>query len=176
MSCRSITRLAAAALCVLLAACTGPTPYQAATDRDGYAENLLEENRYRVTFAGNTKTPREVVEDYLLYRAAEVTLESGNDWFRVAERDTEANTRFRGFSSGFGRFGFGHFRRFGFVGFRSGFGFGAGTFSAIPKTRYQAFADIIVLSGTKPADDATAYDARSVIEALGPRIQRPVPE
>ena len=74
---------------LLLAACAGkPTPYQQAQGGYGYSEQRIEENRYRVSFAGNSATSRQTVEDYLLYRAAELTVQNGHDWFEVAARDT----------------------------------------------------------------------------------------
>ena len=42
-----------------------------------------EENRYRVSFAGNSATSLQTVDDYLLYRAAELTVQTGHDWFQV---------------------------------------------------------------------------------------------
>jgi hypothetical protein len=57
----------------VLVACVGATPYQPAQPRGfGYTEERLDKNKYRVTFRGNSITPRETVEDYLLYRAAEL--------------------------------------------------------------------------------------------------------
>ena len=76
----------------MLAGCGTATPYQPATDGQGYAEQALERDRYRVTFVGNSLTSRETVENYLLYRAAEVTLEKGYDHFVIVEKDTERNT------------------------------------------------------------------------------------
>lgn len=159
-------------LVALLSACTEPTRYAPATDGEGYASKAIEENRFRVSFAGNSQTPRETVETYLLYRAAEVTLAAGKDWFRVADRDTEAETRFRSFSTGFGTSGFGPF--YYRSGFRRGF-FGSATTvtDTRPITRYEAFANILVFEGEKPEDDASAYDARSVLQTLGPEIVRP---
>ena len=78
----------AAATC--LAACATPTPYQAAEDgRQGYAQTQIETNRFRVSFRGNSLTDRETTENYLLYRAAELTLESGYDYFTVVTRATD---------------------------------------------------------------------------------------
>ncbi len=55
----------------------------------GYSEQQLEPNRWRVTFSGNSLTDRRTVENYLLYRSAELTLSQGFDWFstiRPADR------------------------------------------------------------------------------------------
>ncbi|MEM9782534.1 MAG: hypothetical protein AAF899_08670 [Pseudomonadota bacterium] len=162
----------AVGLTLVLVGCTEPTRYMPAVERDGYVDQAVEENRFRVSFAGNTRTSRDTVETYLLYRAAEVTLAAGKDWFKVAGQDTEAETRFRSFSTGFGRGGFGPF--FFRSGFRLGFlGGVGGTTTSRPITRYEAFANILVFEGEKPADDPAAYDARSVIETLEPQIIRP---
>ncbi|MEM6677499.1 MAG: hypothetical protein AAF675_06470 [Pseudomonadota bacterium] len=173
MRSRSPGLMAALAIALVgLAACTEPTRYAPALEREGYADRPVETNRYQVSFAGNTRTSRDTVETYLLYRAAEVTLAADKDWFIVADKDTEAETRFRSFSTGFGSTGFGPF--FYRSGFRHGYfgGFGASS-TARPITRYEAFANILVFDGEKPADDPAAYDARSVLENLGPLIVRP---
>lgn len=76
---------------VVLAACaSGHTPYMPAQNEDsfGYRESALGENRYRVTFAGNSFTSSDQVQDYTLLRAAELTIQKGYDWFSVANRDT----------------------------------------------------------------------------------------
>jgi hypothetical protein len=93
-----LTLAAALSALVFLAACATSTPYQAAA-RDqsgGYSEQKIEDNRFQVQFAGNSLTDRKTVETYLLYRAAELTKESGFDHFRVVRRDTDAKTRLVG--------------------------------------------------------------------------------
>ena len=78
-----------------LAACTtGPTPYQSGVaDGYGYEETAIESDRYLVSFRGNSLTERENVETFLIYRAAELTLEQGRDHFLVVRRDTESDRR-----------------------------------------------------------------------------------
>ena len=61
-----------------LAACVGPTAYQPREDRYGYADQQIDRTHYRVSFTGNSFTQRDMVENYLLYRAAELTVASGN--------------------------------------------------------------------------------------------------
>ena len=74
----------------MLAACASPTPYQAADgSRRGYTEQQIETNRFRISFDGNSLTDRETVETYLLYRAAELTVEEGYDHFMVVTRATD---------------------------------------------------------------------------------------
>lgn len=179
-------KLAITAVAVaLLAACTTTTPYQQAVrGGDGYSEQKLERDKYRIVFSGNSLTDRVTVENYVLYRAAEVTLASGNDYFIMLEDSADIKRSFqttgvsfgghgfgrRGFFyGGFGRRGFGH-NGFG----RSGFGgFGSSNAVTRERTEYTIGAIIQLFKGTKPAAEPTAFDARSVIENLGPALQRP---
>lgn len=157
----------------ILAGCTTPTPYQARVDNYGYANQRITDNRFRVSFSGNSDTSRDTVEQYLLYRAAEVTKESGNDWFRVVGSDVEAMTEFRITSTGtgFGRFtyfgGFGPYHPFG-----RPFGTGFETATARPDSRYNAIAMIKVGAGPTP-DAPMAFDADQVLQNLGPEVVRP---
>ena len=78
----------------LLAACqTAPSPYKAAEapGTPGYKEEVISPVRTKVVFEGSRGTPRRTVEDYLLYRAAEVASEKGYDTFTLAGHgDAEA--------------------------------------------------------------------------------------
>jgi len=157
-------------LALALTACATATPYQPIKNGVGYAEQRLESNRYKVTFAGNSSTPRQTVENYLLYRAAEVTLQNGYDYFVQADANTDAQTTYsQTFSGGFGGFG-------GYGGYWSPFygpGFGLGVSNAIPRTEYEAQASILVFKGPKPADNYKAFDAREVKANLESLIARP---
>lgn len=161
-----------AALGLSLAACETPTPYRPADGGFGYAVQQLEDDRYRVTFAGNASTPRETVQNYLLLRAAEVTLESGHDHFRIVDQDLERNTRYHGtaYPTGFYHPHWVLDRRHDHF-FPHHF-YGASSVSAYPIDQYKAFADILVFEGEKPADDVHAYDARDVVERLRPTAVR----
>jgi hypothetical protein len=83
-----LAMLAAAA--VVLAACETPATYHPAMQRGdtGYTDQQLAGNRWRITFTGNSVTRREVVENYLLLRSAEVTLKAGYHWFIFDTRNT----------------------------------------------------------------------------------------
>jgi hypothetical protein len=162
-----MSRPAASALAVvfglLLAACTGtPTPYQQARDGYGYSEQRIEENRYRVSFAGNSETSRQTVEDYVLYRAAELTVQTGRDWFEVVDRNTVQAYSGYGGSPAMG------------VGVGGGSGFGVGlsfpVFGGSSSERYTADMDILVHDGAKPQENLNAYDAFAVISRLQPKI------
>ena len=79
----TIKHLAVAAAFLALAACTTPTPFQPAANPGGpgYTDQRLAENRFRVTFTGNSATRRDQVENFLLLRSAEVTRDAGYQWF-----------------------------------------------------------------------------------------------
>lgn len=93
----SASQIAAILLALALGGCaTSVTPYRPATPNkllsDGFVEQQIEPDRMRVTFRGNSATPRENVESAMLYRAAELTLAGGYDWFTVADRATDRKT------------------------------------------------------------------------------------
>jgi hypothetical protein len=151
------------ALGLLLAACAAaPTPYQAARNGFGYGEQRIEENRYRVSFAGNSATSRQTVEDYLLYRAAELTVQNGRDWFEVVDRNTVQDYAGYGGSPQVG------------VGVGGGSGLGVGLsmpmFGGGGAGRYTADMDIVLHDGAKPQENPNAYDAFSVISRLQPKV------
>lgn len=83
-----LPRAAVILLGLFVAGCVAPTPYMAADPATGagYSEQAIEGNRYEVRFIGNSATPPEVVRRYMLFRAAELTLQTGNDWFRIVRR------------------------------------------------------------------------------------------
>ena len=158
-------------LALALTACATATPYQPIKNGVGYAEQRLESNRYKVTFAGNSSTPRQTVENYLLYRAAEVTLNNGYDWFLIADRQTRADPARsgNGVSSGVG-IGVGG----GSGGFGTGVSIGLGTLLGGNRdAAYDAQADILVFKNPKPADKLNGFDAREVRNNLESTIQRP---
>lgn len=175
----------AALTALTLAACATSTPYAPATSKNpyGFSDQKIEDNRYRIVFRGNSSTDRETVETYLLYRAAELTLQNGFDYFVVTEQDTEASRRYSttGNAAFFGRYGYG----FGpccyaFPYYAYGWGWGApfgpgfgGDFNTREITRYSAVAFVKMFKGQKPADDPQAFDARSVEENLRAYVVAP---
>ncbi len=76
---------------LLLGACVlQPTSYKAKGDsRYGYSEQRLESDRYRVRFSGNDVTDRDTVQNYLLFRAAELTLANGYTHFRMLDQQVD---------------------------------------------------------------------------------------
>lgn len=167
------TRYALAAFAALtLAACATSTPYQPASQGRGYgfSEQRIEENRYRITFRGNSSTTREMVENSLLYRAAELTLLNGFDYFIAIESDTETRTTYSTSSSPafFGRYAYGYpGYYYAFPYYAYGWGWGAPYDSYTREiTRYSAVAFVTMHKGGKPSDNPQAFDAREVMQNL----------
>ncbi|MBU1326387.1 MAG: hypothetical protein KJ676_14245 [Alphaproteobacteria bacterium] len=173
---KSIAMVLAAALAV--SACATATAYGPADvrGRGGYAEQRLEVDRYRVTFAGNSVTSREQVEMSLLLRSAELTVQSGYDWFATVERATDRDTRFYTTRDPFYSDRYGPYWsprwRFYHRGFWSPYDrFWGADHDVRQVDRYQAAAEIIMGRGPKPAGDPNAFDARDVIANIGPRVR-----
>lgn len=71
-----------------LAGCSmlpGGEPAAAAAAPD-YTVETVAANRYRVTYTGPEDAKPAVVADRALARAAQVTLDKGNEWFEVASK------------------------------------------------------------------------------------------
>ncbi len=162
---RPAEALLALALALLLAACQTPTPYQPSNDsRFGYSDEQLGHNRYRVTFVGNSATPRATVEDYLLLRSAEVTRQAGADWFVFDTRDTQKHTSY-----------FTTFDPYPWWGGPPGFGWYwhswpyDGGVDTLAVTRYEAYAEIVLLTPEEARGEPRALNASDVIAHLGPK-------
>jgi hypothetical protein len=158
----------------MAAACQTPTPYQPATtpSGDGYSTQQLESNRFRVSFKGNSLTTRQTVDTYMLYRAAEVTLQNGADYFVIVNKDVDKNTAYENYGDDLA-WGWG-----GGWGWRRGWGgpgFGGGYDYSRPINAYDAIADIVTFRGQRPANNPYAYNAREVMNAVGPTIVRIAP-
>jgi hypothetical protein len=183
-----MTALAAMALAGGLAACVTATPYQQLnphnTSAGGYSDARLDANNWRVTFSGNSMTSRETVERYLLFRAAELTVSQGDDWFEEVKQTTDKKTDvfidpfYSSWDYGYGWHPYWRFRRAGYYGgwaaWGPGWGWGYdpwGPTYISTFDRYEASSQIVVGKGSKP--DARALDAHEVMMNLGPKIVRP---
>lgn len=156
-----------------LAACAGPTPYQAAVlpDDFGYREQRLGDNRFRVSFVGNQFTSAETVDSYLLYRAAELCRDLGYDYFLITARQL-APAVDRG---GIGVYpSVGYYGGFGGDGLGVGIGIGGGSFQSLGY--YRGMADILMGRGRPPADGRNAYEAQDILKYLAPVVGTSVVE
>ena len=192
MAKRSAALAVTVALAATLAACATPTPYQpniGKSSAGGFSEMRIEPNRWRVTFAGNSLTSRETVEGYLLFRAAELTVQQGFDWFSIVDRNTEKTgyTYLEPdplYSPWYGGYGYWRpsWRYYG-----AGYGwntwdpfwgdpFWGNRIDVRTVEKYEAVAEVFMGKGPKPADDPRAFDARQVTANLQSRIKYPEPK
>lgn len=153
-----------------LAACASTPTYTPAASPGGagYSERRIEDNRYFVTYRSGTSAEADVLQDYALLRAADLTLENGRDWFWVDRRTFEGQSRRSGgptfgIGVGAGRWG-------GNTGVSGGVGvnFPLGGESPTGSAR-SATLEIRLGEGAKP-DDPNAFDARSISQNVRSRL------
>ena len=166
----------AGVLAAALAACAArPTPYQPRNGdyEYGYAETQIDGQTWRVEFAGNFDTPRVTVENYLLYRSAEIMLFGGYERFIVLEKEVERTRDIRGYTPypyyGWAGFGHRHSRRHSHLGSR--YGYGAHHTYALDT--YRAVATIRTFAETAAPQGLQVYAARDVIAQLGKSVVLP---
>jgi len=157
---RSPALIILAVLC-LTACVDAPTVYQplSADTHVGYQESPIEQDRWRIVFAGGPGADPARVADLALRRAAELTLARGGDWFRVTQRATERRAGNGPYVSlGAGGADFGRHSAVG-VGGDVGFDLGGG-----PRT----IQTLEILIGRGPAPrEPDVYDAHDVARTLG---------
>lgn len=164
-----------AAMLALLASCASQPPYYGPKkpgETMGYTDTRLDQNRYQVTYSGNSATDRETVENFLLMRAAQVTLEAGFSHFVFDTRDTEARTTYYSSFTGWpGWPGFGWYRHT--------WPYDGGPFDmegeSRPVIRFEAYAEIVMLTPAQAAKEPRAIDANQIVTRLGPTIAPPAP-
>jgi len=182
----------ACGLAILASGCsTRATPYQplhsSSAISGGYSETRIDEEHFRVSFAGNRLTSREQVESYLLYRAAELTLLNGFDYFEIEDREIEHQIErqarrdplYDPWYSPYHRSWRPYWRYYrqdhGWYHWYPYFGdpFWATRYDMRTIERFEASADIRMCCGVAPEDDPRVFDAREVTEKIGPKIERP---
>ncbi len=159
-----------AAAGLALTACASLAPYgpQMGPGGQGYAEQRIESNRFRVTYNG-VGAPGPVA-DMALLRAAELTTAEGYDWFEVTQRWTDGRLDSAGglrpsVSIGAGSSSYGG--RYG--SYRSSrVGVGVGLNFSGPSPTSTAL-EVVMGRGETPARP-NAYDARGVQDSLRPRL------
>lgn len=171
---RTFTASALAALA--LSACATSTPYAPASDmsRYGFNETQIESNRWAVSFSGNSLTDLKTVETYLLYRAAELTRNSGYDYFVIVDRKVDQETDYRG--TNMNQYAFNPAFSYQFYHPRYGWRYYYDPFfddvTLREVTKYEAIAEIVMGKGPKPSGNVHAYDAGDVLMRLSGQIQR----
>ena len=147
-----------------LSACASLAPYgpQQSARGQGFSEQQIESNRFRVTYNGvGAAGP---VVDRALFRAGQLTVDQGYDWFEVTQRWIDGRPDSAGgvrpsVSIGAGSSRYGGYRS-------SGVGVGLGFDLSGPQPTSTTL-EIVMGHGAKP-DRPDAYDARRVQDALRP--------
>lgn len=141
-----------------LAACASLAPYgpQRGPGGQGFSEQRIESDRWRVTYSG-VGAPGPVA-DYALLRAAELTSQAGYDWFEVGQRWIDGRPDGAGgirpsVSVGAGSSRYGPYSA-------SGVGVGLGLNFSGPQPTSTTL-EILMGRGPRP-DRVEAYDARDV--------------
>ena len=160
----TLSLIAASALA--LGACASLAPYgpQQAARGQGFSEQRIESNRFRVTYNG-VGAPGPVA-DRALFRAAQLTVDQGYDWFEVTQRWIDGRPDSAGgvrpsvsIGASSGRYG-------GWS--TSGVGVGLGFDLSGPQPTSTTL-EIVMGRGAKP-DRPAAYDARRVQDAIRNRL------
>lgn len=177
----SLAALGAASL--VLASCATQPIYRPREEggRIGYTDERISENRARVSFSGSTTTGRRVVEDYLLLRAAEVTLNAGYESFVFDDKNTETERSY--YRNSFDQFGdWPYWQRTRFGGwyysnwiYDDPFGRDPFDRGITTTTRYSAYAEIVMLHAAQLGREPRAISAREVINRLRPPPPPPQP-
>jgi hypothetical protein len=179
-----LTMAAMFALGGALAACETATPYQplhaGSNVSGGYSDTKIDADHWRVSFRGNDQTSRETVETYLLYRAAELTLAQGFDWFEPVDRHTDKQVSVESDPGFYGGFGYGYGYGWRPYGRRFGYGWGGwGPYWGDPffdtsvTEKFETSAELAMGHGPKPTDDRRAMDAREVVGNLRSHVVTP---
>ena len=160
----TLSLIAASALA--LGACASLAPYgpQQAARGQGFSEQRIESNRFRVTYNG-VGAPGPVA-DRALFRAAQLTVDQGYDWFEVTQRWIDGRPDSAGgvrpsvsIGASSGRYG-------GWS--TSGVGVGLGFDISGPQPTSTTL-EILMGRGARP-DRPNAYDARQVRDSLRSRF------
>ena len=162
-----------------LTGCETATPDQTLAANNsvaaGYTDERIGDAHFRVTFKGEEVTSRRRVENYLLYRAADLTVGAGYDWFEMIGREPH-NVTPTSASASYGP-GWGDWRPMWSYEWRPYFipfgGQSWGAYAIDRIDRYQATAEIHIGRGQAPPGDPRAFDARQVMTILGAKIVRP---
>ena len=141
-----------------LSACASLAPYgaQQGPSGQGFSEQRIESNRYRVSYNGVGAAGR--VADWALLRAADLTTEQGYDWFEVTQSWTDGQPGGAGGVRPSVSIGGGSSRYGGYSA--SGVGVGVGLNFSGPQPTSTTL-EVVLGRGQKP-DRPNAYDARSV--------------
>jgi len=151
-----------AVFCALVTACASGPAYRPAAEPDdyGYRDTQLTSDRFRVSFAGDYGTARETVENFALFRAADVALAHDQATFRITSRESSPVTSNGGGPST--SIGYG----FGYPYWGTGVGYSTG---GVSRTRYEAVVEI-QLGAEVPDAGPDVYNAIEIKRNLSASV------
>jgi hypothetical protein len=150
------TALVATLAVSLLAACSAGSQYHphALGGLVGYSDMRLSPIRYRVSFSGSSGSTQNQVQVYLLWRAAEITLQAGFTHFVFDRSETRRNERYSYVYGGPP------------IYYAPSSSYWPG--SASPVISYSADAEIVLLTPEDAACNPDATDALSILQLQVP--------
>jgi hypothetical protein len=157
MELRRVIMVACVAL--LAARCSTPSDFRPRPPGGavGYNELQLTDNQYRVSFSGSPDTTRDQAENYLLQRAAEITLQAGYTHFVLTSRDVERNAYYQpGYPVGSSLY-------YPYGGYWSNDYWTGNAWST-----YSAYAEITMLKTDEASNNPEAIDAFRLLRRLAP--------
>jgi hypothetical protein len=144
---------------LLAARCSTPSDFRPRPPGGavGYNDLQLTANQYRVSFSGSSGSTRDQVENYLLQRAAEITLQAGYTHFVLTSRDIERNAYYQP------EYPVGSSLYYPYGVYWSNYYWTGNAW-----TTYSAYADITMLKSDEASNNPQAIDAISLLRRLLP--------
>lgn len=158
---------------LFLASCTSPTPYQPSGIRGGYSEEQLEKDVFRINADGNIYTSQERLNNILLVRASELSIQNNYKGFIITGGEGVKNIRLKSIVPG-------HSYQTGSAYVTSN-PYGAGisgtshTVTVPPVERESQpmpIGNIVIKMTNKPIKSNSYYDAKSTYERLLTYLQK----
>ena len=151
------------AICIALTLTACATPYGKYGLLGGFTDSRIDENTFSISVDTNGFTNQQTTSMHAMYRAAELTVENGYDYFVIAN-DSKNPT---GMTMNMPGSSYTSINSFGNTATaRTTYTPGA----SIPMVFPNSTLAIKSFKGNKPTDAPNAYDARSVMTYLGPQI------
>ena len=155
---------------LLLSACTtisktNDTPVL----ESSFQETEISENRYRLSYFGNSAESRETIEDNLLYRAAGLTLEKGYDYFTLSKEDVQHKPLYDAVTCPVETGHMSHDFESQYRGFTYyAYGFDWAGSCGLDVTPYSALTFVTMYKPDTPQYGGNSFIARQVLKDMGP--------
>lgn len=160
-------KLAAICIVLTLSACATPTPYGKYGLLGGYTDARIDDNTFSISVDTNGFTSQQTTSMQALYRAAELTIENGFDYYFIASNATNSTSTAMAMpgssisNTTINAYGSTAYARTNTTSI---------PIAAIPVVFPNSTLIIKTFKGVKPEGATNAYDARTVIKYLGPQI------